>query len=153
LHLGTRNREQFAHPLLDFLEGLGIEHGVLPRRRRFDAIFPKASIPGARDMRLDSRRLESVLDDVQYARRVTRGDIHGRHTSPDLRLSLLSRASRTLRKAHGLRHPTSGRPPDIKRGPFAQFAQYAPQHFTPGLEACRIYRRDRHCIWSARKRV
>jgi hypothetical protein len=53
--------------LLPFLEGLGIEHGILPRGCRFDTVFPKASIPGARDVRLDFGRLESVLDDMKNA--------------------------------------------------------------------------------------
>jgi hypothetical protein len=61
--------------LLQFLEGLGIEHGILPRGRGFDAVFPKTSIPGASDVRLDAGGLESVLNDVKNARRVTRREI------------------------------------------------------------------------------
>src|SRR5258708_2673110 len=75
LHLRARDREQLSHPLLQFLEGLGIEHGILARGRGFDAVFPKTPIPGARDVRLDSGGLESVLDDMKNARRVTRGEI------------------------------------------------------------------------------
>ncbi len=82
LHFRARDGEQLAHSLLQFLEGLGIEHGILPRCRRLDAVFPKTSIPRARDVRFDSGGLESVLDHMKNARRVTRGEIQVCHVIP-----------------------------------------------------------------------
>jgi hypothetical protein len=54
----------------------------LPWRRRFDAVFPETPVPGARDMRLDSGRLQSVLHYMQDARRMTRSEIQIRHEIP-----------------------------------------------------------------------
>ncbi len=84
LHFGARHRQQFAHALLQFLERLRIENGTLPRRRWFDAVFAQASIPGTRDMRLDARWLQSVLDDVKNPRRMARCDTQVRHDIPRL---------------------------------------------------------------------
>ena len=53
-------------------------------------------------MRLDSGRLESALDDMKNARRVTRGEVQVCHYIPCATASMLKRPSRTLRKAHSV---------------------------------------------------
>ena len=77
LHFRARHRQQLAHALLQFLDGLRIEHGVLPRGRRLDAVFPQAPMPGAGDMRLDSGGLKAALHHMNDARRVARCEIAG----------------------------------------------------------------------------
>src|SRR5271155_1863639 len=59
-----------------------MQYGVLARRGRLDAVFPKTSIPGAGHMWFYSGRLQTILHDMQDARRMARGETEIRHEIP-----------------------------------------------------------------------
>jgi hypothetical protein len=79
-------------------------------------------------MRLDAGRLESVLDDVKNARRVTRGETHIRHVFPCVTAYPCSNDFTACAKKPTVRRPAKGQPPHAKPGPFVPIAQSALQH-------------------------
>ena len=151
LHFRPRHGEQLPHPLLQFLQRLGIEHGVLARRRRLDAVFPQTPIPGARDMRLDSGGLQSVLYDMKNSRRVTRSETQVRHDIPRVTALPCSNGCRARCGKPTQRATATAQPPRTERGLFAPIVQSALQHFTAGREELQIYRRGRRHSWSGRR--
>src|ERR1700733_5266641 len=72
LHLGACDGQELAQALLQLFHGLRIEHADLARSGRLDTVLPQAPVPRLGYQRLDSRGLQTTLDDLNNSRSMAR---------------------------------------------------------------------------------